>query len=117
MRLRDCLAHSLALPDQSLAIRHHIDYALARRGLELRSAVESGSLEFLRILMLREDLVTFQVSSGVPDDPSLRSREIDARDLEPMTVVLAQLRGRSLPIAAAKFADRLAATLNRPINA
>ena len=113
VRMRDCLAHPLALPDRSLAIRHHLDYALAVRGMELKPAVESGSLEFLRNLALREDLISLQVPSGIPDDPSLRSRPIDARDLEPVSMVLAQLRGRMLSVAAAKFADRLAMRLNR----
>lgn len=117
IRLRDCLAHALALPDRSLAIRHHIEQALARRGIEMRATVESGSLEFLRNVVLREDVVSFQVPSGIPDDPRLRSRLIDARDLEPMSVVLAQLRGRLLPVAASKFADQLAARLNRQIAA
>ncbi len=113
VRLRDCLGHALALPDRSLAIRHHIEQALARRGVGLRPAVESGSLEFLRNLVLREDLVTLQIQSGIPDDPRLRSRPIDGRDLTPMTLYLAQLRGRLLPVAAAKFADQLSARLNR----
>ncbi len=113
VRLRDCLAHPLALPDRSLAIRHHIERALARRGVEMRAAVESGSLEFLRNAVLREDVVSFQVPSGIPDDPRLCRRPIDPRDVEPMRVVLAQLRGRLLPVAAAKFADGLAARLNQ----
>ncbi|MBB2961394.1 LysR family transcriptional regulator [Methylobacterium sp. R2-1] len=113
IRLRDCLAHALALPDRSLAIRHHIEQALARRGVEIRATVESGSLEFLRNVVLREDVISFQVPSGIPDDPHLHSRPIDTRDLEPMSVVLAQLRGRLLPVAATKFADQLAARLNR----
>ena len=113
VRMRDCLTHPLALPDRSLAIRHHLDYALAVKGIELNPAVESGSLEFLRNLALREDLISLQVPSGIPDDPSLRSRPIDARDLEPASMVLAQLRGRILSVAAAKFADRLALRLNR----
>ncbi|APX83645.1 LysR family transcriptional regulator [Methylorubrum extorquens] len=117
IRLRDCLGHALALPDRSLAIRHHIEQALARRGVEMRATVESGSLEFLRNVVLREDVVSFQVPSGIPDDPHLRSRLIDARDLEPMSVVLAQLRGRLLPVAASKFADQLAARLNRQVTA
>ncbi|WP_232628704.1 LysR family transcriptional regulator [Methylobacterium sp. Leaf118] len=113
IRLRDCLAHALALPDRSLAIRHHIEHALARRGVEMRATVESGSLEFLRNVVLREDVVSFQVPSGIPEDPRLHSRPIDTRDLDPMCVVLAQLRGRLLPVAATKFADQLAARLNR----
>jgi DNA-binding transcriptional LysR family regulator len=113
VRLRDCLAHPLALPDRSLAIRHHIESALARRGVELRPVVESGSLEFLRNLIQREDVVSLQVPSGIPDDPRLHSRPIDLRDLAPMTLVLAQLRGRLLSVAAAKFADQLVMRLNK----
>jgi DNA-binding transcriptional LysR family regulator len=113
VRLRDCLGHALALPDHSLAIRHHIEHALARRGVELRPVVESGSLEFLRNLVLREDLISLQIPSGIPQDPRLHSRPIDLRDLTPMTLVLAQLRGRSLSVAAAKFADQLVVQLNR----
>ena len=113
VRLRECLGHALALPDHSLAIRHHIEHALARRGVELRPVVESGSLEFLRNLILREDLISLQIPSGIPTDPCLHSRPIDVRDLTPMTLVLAQLRGRSLSVAAAKFADQLVARLNQ----
>ena len=113
VRLRDCLAHPVALPDHSLAIRHHLDYALASRGVEVYPAVESGSLEFLRNLTLRDEMISLQVASGIPDDPSLRSRPIDARDLDPVSVVLAQLRGRMLSVAAAKFADQLTIRLHR----
>jgi DNA-binding transcriptional LysR family regulator len=112
VRLRDCLAHPLALPDHSLAIRHHIEHALARRGVELRPLVESGSLEFLRNLTLREDVISLQIPSGIPQDPRLHSRPIDSRDLSPMALILAQLRGRTLSVAAAKFADQLVARLN-----
>ena len=113
VRMRDCLNYPLALPDRSLAIRHHLDQALATRGVELLPAAESGSLEFLRNLTLRGGLISLQVLSGIPDDPRLRSRQIDVRDLEPVTMVLAQLRGRLLSVAAAKFADQLAMRLNR----
>ncbi|MFE1597928.1 LysR family transcriptional regulator [Methylobacterium sp. ID0610] len=112
VRLRDCLAHALALPDRSLALRHHLDRALARAGAQ-RPAMESGSLEFLRGLVLREDVLSFQVPSGIPDDPRLHARPIDGRDLDTMTMILGQLRGRMLPVAAAKFADQLASSLNR----
>ena len=113
VRLRDCLAHPLALPDRSLAIRHHLERALARRGEPVKAAVESGSLEFLRNLVLREGLVSLQVPSGIPDDPNLTARLIDPRDLDPMAMILGQLRGRTLSVAAAKFADGLIQGLRR----
>lgn len=113
VRIRACRAHALALPDRSLAIRHHVSQALGPRGLDLEPVVESGSFEFLRAVTLRQNLVSLQVAIGIPDDPALRARPIDERDLAPMTMVLAQLRGRMLSVAAGKFAEQLAVRLDR----
>jgi DNA-binding transcriptional LysR family regulator len=111
VRLRDCLRFPLAMPDHSVAIRHLLDTAIARMSLPADILIESNSLEFLRNQVLREQVVTFQVSSGIPAQPELVARPIDRRDMPPTTVVLAHLRGRTLPIAASKFADQLANTL------
>ena len=116
IRLRDCFAYPTALPDHSLATRHHIEQTLARRGVPLEPSVESGSIEFLRSVVLRENALSLQVPSGIPDDPRLVSRPIDTRDLPPMVLILAQRRGRVLPIAAAKFADQLIQRLRHDPN-
>ena len=113
MRLRDGLAHALALPDPALAVRHHMAHALARGGVELRPAVASGALECLPTLTLRQDVISLQIPSGIPQDPRLHGRPIDIRDLTPMTLVLVQLRGRSRSVAAAKFADQRVVRLKR----
>jgi DNA-binding transcriptional LysR family regulator len=107
VRLRDCLAYPTALPDHTLATRHHIEQSLARRGMPLEPTIESGSIEFLRNVVLRENALSLQSPSGIPDDPNLVTRPIDARDLPLMTLLLAQKRGRVLSIAAAKFAHQL----------
>ena len=81
-------------------------HALARRGVELRPAVVSGALECLPTLTLRQDVISLQIPSGIPQDPRLHGRPIDIRALTPMPLVLAQLRGRSRSVVAAKFADQ-----------
>jgi DNA-binding transcriptional LysR family regulator len=111
VRLRDCLRHPIGLPDRSLAIRTPLDAALARARATPVVAIESNSLELMRNHTLREDIISFQVSIGVPLLPQLRVRPIDARDMPPIRIVLGQLRGRTLPIASAKFADQLARSL------
>ena len=114
VRLRDCLRFPIAMPDRSLAIRHLLDAAVVRRSLAVQVAVESGSLEFLRNFVRREHVVSFQVPSGIPaDDAGLRARPLDERDLAPTRIVLAQLRGRSLSVATAKFADQVSNSLDR----
>lgn len=114
VRLRELLQHPVGMPDRSLAIRHLLDAAITRAGLPVLTVIESGSLEFLRNYARREHVVSFQIASGIPADvPGLAVREIDARDIAPVQVVLGHLRGRTLPIAAAKFADQLANSLDR----
>lgn len=114
VRLRDCFAHPVAMPDHSLAIRHLLDAALYRRQIPSGQQIESGSLEFLRNYVLRERAVTFQIRSGIPqEDGRFCARPIDERDMAPIRVVLGQLRGRSLSVAAAKFADQMSQRLAR----
>jgi DNA-binding transcriptional LysR family regulator len=105
VRLRECLRYSLAMPDSTLAVRRVLDES--RKFAPLDIQIESGSLELLRNYVLRERLISFQIPIGIPSTPELYSRPIDERDLPPITVVLGQLRGRNLSVAAAKFADRI----------
>jgi len=112
VRLRDCLRFPIAMPDRSLAIRHLLDAAIVRASLPVRVAVESGSLEFLRNYARREQVISFQILPGIPIIGSgLVARDIDERDLAPTQVILGQMRGRSLSIAAAKFVDQIASSL------
>ncbi|BBG29186.1 LysR family transcriptional regulator [Zymobacter palmae] len=105
VRLRDCCEFPLAMPDQSLAIRALFDKALYGRQVELDVPVESGSLEFLRAYVLRDNAITFQIQHGVPcADERICVRPIDTRDIAPIRVVLSKLKGRSLPLATERFA-------------
>jgi DNA-binding transcriptional LysR family regulator len=108
LRLRDCCRFPLAMPSPALALRMILDKALIRRQIEPDIPVESGSLEFLRNYAMREQAVAFHVTSGETRTfEGLCARPIDPRDVDPIRTVLAQLRGRSLSTAAAKFADQL----------
>lgn len=114
VRLRDCFAFPIAMPDQTLAIRHQLDLAISRRQIAVNTQVESGSLEFLRNFVMREQAVTFHALSGVPrEDRRIYARPVDTRDIPPIQIVLGQLRGRVLSVAAAKFADQLSNHLAR----
>lgn len=112
VRLRDCFKYPVAMPGQALAIRTHLDEAVYRHRLDADIAVESGSLEFLRNFVLGEAAVTFLPFSGVPRaDQRLSAVPVSAQDLDPLKVVLGQLKGRTLSIAAEKFAEQLSGHL------
>jgi hypothetical protein len=46
------------------------------------------------------------------DHKGLIARPVDERDLGPVQIILGQLRGRMLPVAAAKFADQISVSLH-----
>jgi DNA-binding transcriptional LysR family regulator len=108
IRLRDCFRHPVAMPDGSLAIRRLLDDALARKQMPMDMQIESNSLEFQRNYASREPMLSFQVSVGIPvDTPDLCARPVHEMDMPPVEIALAQLLGRTLSVAAAKFVDQL----------
>ena len=115
VRLRDCADWPLVLPDRSYGGRELLDRAVAQASFRLSPVIESNSFEFLRNYVRLEDAITFQIEIGAPE--SLRQRDgliarpVDARDIAPARFAMGQLNGRSLSVAAAKFAEQLAARL------
>ncbi len=109
IRLRDCAAYPVALPDRSIGGRQLLDEVAARAGLKFEIVAESNSLEFLRCYLARERLISFQIEIGAPSaNADVVARPIDDRDIPRADLVLGGLRGRNLPVAIAMFAERLA---------
>jgi DNA-binding transcriptional LysR family regulator len=114
VRLRDCAAYPVALPERSIGGRQLLEEALARHKISLQIGAESNSFEMLRGLVLQANLISFQIRIGtMPRDNRLGlvARDIDDRDLPRANLVLGQLRSRNLPVPAAVFAERLARVL------
>ncbi|MCM2456416.1 LysR family transcriptional regulator [Rhizobium sp. CG4] len=110
LRLSDCVGHPLALPDQSLGGRQVLDEVIARRDFRFDVMAESNSFEMLRGLVLRGNMISFQIDVGAPREEfgmGVVGRPIDERDIPRSDLVMCQLRGRILPLAAASFAERI----------
>jgi DNA-binding transcriptional LysR family regulator len=108
VRLRDCAAYPVALAERSIGGRQLLDEIATRAGLRFEIVVESNSFEFLRYYVVRERAISFQIRIGAPAAHSeVVAREIDDRDVPQADLVLGHIRGRSLPIATAIFAERL----------
>lgn len=110
VRLRHCLEYPVALPSADYGVRHILELAMRTSSLRLAPRTQSDSFEFLRGLARVSQLVTFQIPIGIPDEDieTGRARPIDTRDAPVGLLYMGQLRGRSLPIAPASFADQLA---------
>ena len=115
VRLSDCIDYPTALPDRSLSGRQILDEITTRRDLHLNMVAESNSFEMLRGLVFRCGMISFQIEIGAPTGNlgmGLVGRPIDTRDVPTADLVLCQLRGRTLPVAAATFAEVLSKSLN-----
>lgn len=110
VRLRECLRYPLALPTENFGVRHLLEAAVRRTSLELDPAVVSDSFEFLRNHAVAENIIAFQIPIGLPsarEEQGITSRPLDTRDVPPGLLYFGQLRGRTLPIAAMRFAQQM----------
>ena len=115
LRLRDCADYPVVLPNRDTGGRQLLERFLARSSTRLNAMVESNSFEFLRGCLDDRQSISFQMAVGaaVPD------RDIVARDIEDRgfprgEMVLANLRGRQMPVIAYAFAEFLRGRLPTP---
>ena len=118
VRLRDCAAYPVGLPTAQYGVRHLIDLALVKSSVRLDVALEADNFEFLRRYPAQERLITFQIPIGLSDEASegVVTRPVDTRDVPEGSLYLCQLRGRTLPVAAAKFAAQMERVLDARFN-
>lgn len=115
LRLKACLQYPLALPTHRYGVRHLLESALVDSSMSLAPVIESDSFEFLRNYAANRDTISFQIPIGLPDSgwiADLVTRPVDARDVPPGLIYMGQLRGRTLPVAVARFADQVARVLH-----
>jgi DNA-binding transcriptional LysR family regulator len=110
LRLRDCLAHPLALGDATLAGRTLIEQVLAQASFDLDPRLVSNSVETMKAFAHMNRGVCFQFRKPgravIPPGDMIALPLTDAALLE-AKLILATRRGRVLPIAAAAFAELL----------
>ena len=114
LRLSDLTAYPAAFPDRSLSGRQLLDEVASRKDLRFSILAESNSFEMLRALVIRCNMVSFQIEIGTPASDlgaGLVGRPIDDRDVPRADLALCQLRGRGLSIAAAAFSEQLAKSM------
>jgi hypothetical protein len=68
VRLRDCAAYPVALPERSIGGRQLLDEVCARSKILFQIGAESNSFELLRGLVLQANLVSFQIRIGTISD-------------------------------------------------
>ncbi len=114
IRLRDALRFPHVAPSEKLAVRVLLETAARRlTSVEVAPMIESESFDFMRHYGAWEDMISFQFPVGLDMDhqPNLVSRPLAVRDVAPGNLLLGQLRGRTLPVASARFMRDLVSAL------
>lgn len=114
IRLSDCLSYPIALPTSRYGVRHLIDIAVLSASLRIQPVIESDSFEFLRNHAVAENIISFQIPIGLSPQTNtgeLVSRPLDRRDVPAGVLYMGQIKGRTLPVAAARFAAQLTSSL------
>jgi len=113
VRLRDCLQFPIAVPTAPYGVRHLMELAVRKSSLYLNPVVESDSFEFLRYYAREENILSFQLPIGLPAnslEEDIVSMPIDSRDVPEGFLYFGQLKDRTLPVAAARFAQQMQET-------
>lgn len=115
LRLHDCLDVPHVVPSEEYGVRYLLDLAVRGRSRKLDPVVEADSFEMMRQYVLHEHAISFQIPIGLlPSvDSQLVVRRLPERDVRPGLLLLGQMRGRTLPVASAKFAQQVALALER----
>ncbi len=113
IRLRDCLDYDHVLPSSRYGVRHLIETAAHRISRTTTPIVDTDSFELIRHYVLHENCIGFQIPIGLTlqSGRDVLFKPISQKDVPVGQLYLGQLRGRALPIAPYRFAQRLALTL------
>ncbi|MEL7149564.1 MAG: LysR family transcriptional regulator [Pseudomonadota bacterium] len=115
VRLRDALRFPHVAPSEKFAVRILLEAGAKRlSSAEIDPIIESESFDFMRHYGNWEDALCFQFPIGLHmvQDGGLVSRPLAERDVAPGNLFLGQLRGRTLPVASARFMRELATSLS-----
>ncbi len=102
------------VPSRAYGVRALLDRSPRARQEELAPTIESDSFDFMRHYVLHERAVAFQIPIGLdPARDGIVARALPERDVPRGELLIGRLRGRTLPIAAARFIKRAADALDR----
>lgn len=111
VRLRDCLQYTHVIPRVDYGVRSLLDIAVKRTSRKLSPILETDSFELIRHYVLHEQAIGFHIAIGLEADPRLTFRVISQKDIPQGNLILGQMKGRTLPIATARFAAQVASAL------
>ena len=112
IRLHHLIDIPVIMPTSQSGVRQLLNVGLMRREINLATMLETDSEEFTQNYLQNEKVVGFQIPIGLAKYMAegrsvngLIARPLDTQDIPQGTMHIGHLRGRVLPVAAAKFMD------------
>ncbi len=110
VKIYDCLDYGLLLPKRPEGIRRMLDISAEKTGTTLTPVLESNSLDLLRLMSQDSDALSFCLAINLR--PNLEQDNLVAIPLltpgiASGVLVAGHLRGRTLPVAAARFLETI----------
>ena len=114
------LRASCSVALRRFGVRQLLNVGLISRNTELRIVAESNNQEFLHNYLTQEPVISFQIPIALPPRMvesvvginNVVARPVDLSDVPAGILHVGQLKGRVLPVAAAKFLDTITTELS-----
>ena len=115
LRLSHCIEFPLALHDSSFSLGQILEAHAHSSGISLHPVMKSNSFIFLQNYILNSNAVGFEIEIGLAEDVAngLVKKPIALKNANKISIQLIQLSGRTLPVAAAKFAQQVSASFDQ----
>lgn len=108
LKIYDCIDFPILLPKHPEGIRQVLDSVAAKVGITLEPALESNSLDLLRLMSQDSEAISFCLAINLRPElekDRLVSVPLDLSGIPAGILVAGYLRGRTLPVAAARFLE------------
>lgn len=108
--LNDCFKYDLALPPQTYGVREAMDNLLMFSGLKFDAKLVSDNFEFLRKCVASSNILSFGFPLEKNYDKTFSEIvyvPLSERNIPVFQIFIGQLKGRTLPVAVAKFSDQI----------
>lgn len=114
LKIYECNDYPLLLPKRPQGIRQNLELAATKVGMSLKPALESNSLDLLRLMAQDSEALSFCLAVNKRPElerEQLTSVPVDLQGVASSVLVAGHLRGRTLPVAAARFLENVSKEL------